>query len=103
MTAEAPSQILTSLESAERADFPYPHMVVPQLLAEHEAEEMLQWLETGASWWEQHRDFYTHLTCDNMLECPLLRDGQPLSRAIRSPMRSISSCATITMSRCWTR
>lgn len=89
MTAPAPSHLLNALESAERAEFPYPHMVVPEIFSAAEAEGMLRWLETDATWWEQHRDFYTHFTCENMLECPLLNDGQALSRAVRAEIATL--------------
>jgi hypothetical protein len=91
MTTQVRSQLLASLESAARDDFPYPHVIVPELFAPDESEAMLQWLEKGAMWWEQHRDFYTHETCENMLECPLLGEGQPLSRATRAELARMLS------------
>lgn len=89
MTVTCDSQMLSVLETAAVDDFPYPHLIVPQMLAQGDAEAMLDWLETGATWWEQHRDFYTHYTCDNMMDCPLLADGRPISCEMRKRLAEL--------------
>ena len=91
IAAIAAARVLERIESAPEEDFPYPHAIVPQLFEPEDAEALLDWLEVKAQWWEQHRDFYTHDTCDNLLECPLMQDGGPLSREARAGIAALLS------------
>ena len=62
---------------------PYPHLVVERLFADGDARALLDWLLSGATWWRQERDFYSHDSCDNLEDCPLVRGDGVLSPTAR--------------------
>lgn len=68
------------------AGHPYPHLVVERLFPDADARALLDWLQADAGWWRQERDFYSHDSCDNLEDCPLVREGGVLSPAARGDL-----------------
>lgn len=91
MTGQPSLHATHELEVVDRVDFPYPHLVTNNLFSAEDASAMLEWLESEAKWWQQHRDFYTHDTCDNLHDCPLLLKDGPLSKSVRREFARVLS------------
>ena len=65
---------------------PYPHLIAERLFADEDARALLDWLMGDATWWRQERDFYSHDSCDNLDDCPLVRGDGVLSPAARGDL-----------------
>ncbi|PZN82697.1 MAG: hypothetical protein DM484_05995 [Candidatus Methylumidiphilus alinenensis] len=75
-----------AIAGGELKSYPYPHLIIDGLFPAAEAADLRDWLRSKASWWLQERDFYTHYSCNNLDDCPLVADGHVLSPAVRSIM-----------------
>jgi hypothetical protein len=84
-----PSPIEHMMSTVERAtllDHPYVHFHAPELMPSEDARELTNWLRERATWWEQKRDFYTHDSCDNLDDCPLVEGDGVLSQRARAAL-----------------
>jgi 2OG-Fe(II) oxygenase superfamily len=80
------TSITSRLEDATVAGYPYPHIVVDAIFDQDDADRLLSWLETEASWWTQERDFYQHESCDNLEACASTPSGAAISKDARRQM-----------------